>query len=267
VLSLRGVSYRYPGADHDTLHAVDLELPAGSVTGLVGPAESGKSTLCLVAGGLAPRLLGGRLVGEVTIDDADVRAWPMHRVAEQVVTALQDPAGQLSLMAETVLEEVALGPASLGLPREEVVERSQEALQLVGIEHLRQRQPAQLSGGEQQLVVMAGLLALRPRHLVLDEPVAHLDAHGARLVMAAVRAAADAGAAVLLVEQRTTELARVADRIAVVAAGNLVAAGSPPEVLTDPTVVALGVEQPPEMRLERLLTARGIELPHPEPQA
>lgn len=257
MLTLRGVSYRYPGAGHDSLHAVDLTLEPGIVTGLVGPAEAGKSTLCLVAGGLAPRVVGGRLVGEVAIDGTDVGGWPMHRLAEQVVTGLQDPAGQLSLIAETVVEEVAFGPANLGLPRAEVMTRVEEALRLVGIEHLYRREPASLSGGEQQLVVVAGLLAMRPRHLVLDEPVAHLDAHGARLVMDAVRAAADAGAAVLLAEQRTAELARIADRVAVIAAGNLVADGSPKEVLAEPSVVALGVEEPPEVRLERLLAGAG----------
>ena len=106
-----------------------------------------------------------------------------------------------------------------------------------------------LSGGQQQLVVMAGLLAMRPRYLVLDEPVAHLDAAGARLVLDAVRAAADAGTAVLLAEQRVAELARVADSIAVMAAGNIVARGRPAEVLADPATRALGVEEPPLPRV------------------
>lgn len=259
MLNLRGVSYRYPGAKVEALHGVTLDLAEGTVTGLVGAAESGKSTLCLVAGGLAPRVVGGKLFGQIGIDLESVADWPMHRMAEQVVTAIQDPAGQLTLIADTVAEEVAFGPANLGLPRVEIDARVQEALELTGIEALAQRDPARLSGGQQQLVVIAGLLAMRPRHLVLDEPVAHLDAASARLVLAAVRAAADAGAAVLLAEQRTTELAEVADTVVVMGAGNIIGAGAPEDVLADPGTRTLGIAEPPEVALRRKLTAAGLD--------
>jgi energy-coupling factor transporter ATP-binding protein EcfA2 len=259
VLSLRAVSYRYPGAKHDVLHGIDLDLVEGTVTGLVGPAEAGKSTLCLVAGGLAPRVVGGRLTGQVGIDGASVALWPMHQMAQEVVTGVQDPAGQLSLIAETVAEEVAFGPANLGLPRDEIEERVETALRLTGTEALRERDPVRLSGGQQQLVVVAGLLAMRPRYLVLDEPVAHLDAAGARRVLGAVRAAADAGAAVLLAEQRVAELVGVADSIMVVAAGNIVARGRPSDVLADPATRALGVEEPPDLALRRRLGEAGLD--------
>ena len=263
MLSLRGVSYRYPGAKHDTLHGLDLDLAEGTVTGLVGPAEAGKSTLCLVAGGLAPRVVGGRVTGQVGIDGASVASWPMHRLAQEVVTGVQDPAGQLSLIAGTVAEEVAFGPANLGLPRDDILERVATALRLTGIEDLAGRDPVHLSGGQQQLVVIAGLLAMRPRHLVLDEPVAHLDAASARLVLAAVRAAADTGAAVLLAEQRVSELATVADSVLVMAAGNIVTRGAPRDVLADPTTHLLGVEEPAEMAVGRMLLAAGLD---PEPE-
>jgi len=259
VLSLHGATYRYPGAGHDTLHGIELELAEGTVTGLVGAAEAGKTTLCLVAGGLAPRVSGGRLVGNMTIDGADVRDWPMHQLAEQVVTGLQDPGGQLSLIADTVLDEVAFGPANPGLPLDEVLGRAHDALALTGIEHLRERDPARLSGGEQQLVVLAGLLAMRSRYLILDEPLAHLDATGARLVIAAIRAAADAGSAVLLAEQRVAELAAVADSVLVMAVGNIVLRGAADDVLADPATHTLGVAEPPEVALRRRLTEAGLD--------
>lgn len=259
MLSLRGVTYRYPGVAANTLHGIDLDLAVGTITGLAGPVAAGKTTLCLVAGGLAPRITGGHLVGEVTIDGSDVRSWPMHRLAEHVVTGLQDPAGQLSLIADSVIDEVAFGPANLGLPRDEVVARAEEALEAAGIAHLRERHPERLSGGQQQLVVIAGLLAMRPRHLVLDEPVAHLDARGARLVLDAIERIAAAGTAVLLAEQRTAALASVCDSLAVMARGNIVARGPAHEVLADPVVAALGVEEMPEVRLRRLLREAGLD--------
>ena len=258
MLSLEGVSYRYPGAGHETLHAVDLELHPGTVTGLAGAAEAGKSTLCLVAGGLAPRVVGGKVNGDIVIDGQDVSDWPMHRLAELVVTGLQDPGGQLSLIAETAFGEVAFGPANLGLPYDEVVERAEEALRLVGIERLREHDPARLSGGQQQLVVIAGLLAMRPRYLVLDEPVAHLDAASAQLVLAAIRAAARTGSAILVAEQRPEAWA-ACDSIAVVGHGNIVTTGTPDEILATPTITALGIEEPAEVRLRRRLAAAGLD--------
>lgn len=259
MLNLRGVSYRYPGARKDTLHGIDLDLAEGTVTGLVGPAEAGKSTLCLVAGGLAPRVVGGTLSGQVGIDLASVADWPMHRLAEQVVTGVQDPAGQLSLIAATVFEEVAFGPANLGLSRGDIDERVTVALRLTGIEDLAEREPTRLSVGQQQLVVIAGLLAMRPRHLVLDEPLAHLDASAARRVLDAVRAAADAGTAVLIAEQRVAELAEVAETLLVMGAGNIVARGRPGKVLSDPGTVALGVAELPEAALRRKLAEAGLD--------
>lgn len=259
MLRLAGVTYRYPGAAHASLHGVHLDLPAGQVTGLAGPAEAGKTTLCLVAGGLAPRVAGGTLGGEISLDGWDVRAWPMHRLIEQVVTGLQDPAGQLSLIAERVLDEVAFGPANLGLARDEVVARAEEALSALGIETLAHRDPRTLSGGQQQLVVLAGLFAMRPRYLVLDEPLAHLDAAGERLVLSALRRLADAGTGVLLVEQRVTALIEACDSVAIIARGNILARGPAVETLSDPTVAALGVDELPEARLRRQLLEAGLD--------
>lgn len=259
MLKLQGVTYRYPGAAHNSLHGITLELAEGTVTGLAGAAEAGKSTLCLVAGGLAPRVVGGRVTGDITLDGVEVTDWPMHRLAEHVVTGLQDPAGQLSLIADTVFEEVAFGPANLGLPREEVVERSDEALRIVGIEDLRERDPERLSGGQQQLLVMAGLLAMRPRHLILDEPVAHLDASGSRFVLEAVTAIAASGTAVLMAEQRSEALAAVCGSLAIVAGGNIVAQGPPHQVLADPNTTTFGIEELPQDRLRRRLAEAGLD--------
>jgi energy-coupling factor transport system ATP-binding protein len=259
VLRLEQVSYRYPGAGHNTLHGISLELAEGSVTGLVGAAQAGKTTLCLVAGGLAPRVVGGRLTGTVSIDGSDTASWPMHQLSEQVVTGLQDPAGQLSLVADTVLDEVAFGPANLGLSREDVLERSAGALRQAGIEDLSGRDPRRLSGGQQQLVAIAGLLAMRTRFLVLDEPVAHLDHRSSRAILDAIAGIAASGTGVLVAEQRSTALAAICDSVAVLAAGNIVSHGPAQGILADPTTTALGIEELPQERLRRQLAAAGLD--------
>ena len=258
MLTLSGATYRYPGAAVDSLRDVSLVLPEGSVTGIVGTAESGLSTICLVLSGLAPRVVGGHLRGSLQVDGEDTVGWPMHRLCESVVLGVGRPGGQLSMVAETVYEEVAFGPANLGLPRDEVMARTEEALEQVAISHLAGREPRLLSGGEHQLVAIAGLLAMRAPHLVLDEPVAHLDAHGREKVLAAVASAAAAGTAVLLATRSSEVVLRSCATVLVMAGGRVVAQGPPVEVLADPATWALGIAEPTGMRLERLLAVERL---------
>ena len=259
MLTLADASYRYPGASTDSLRSVSLELAAGTITGLVGPTEAGKSTLCLVASGLAPRVVKGRLSGDMRIDGVDVGGWPMHRLSKRVVIGLQDPEGQLSMVADSVRDEVAFGPANAGLPRDEVLAKTDAALDTVGIEDLAGRDPRHLSGGQQQLVVLAGLLAMQPAHLILDEPVAHLDSGGRRAVLDAVGRIAASGTAVLIAEQRTDALASICDSVAVMVAGNIVNYGPFREIMADVTTAAHGVEELPDLRLRRRLIEAGLD--------
>lgn len=257
MLRLEGVGYRYAGADRPSLLDVDLELPDGTVVGLAGPSESGKTTLCLVASGLAPRAIGGRIRGAVTLDGEDVDAWPMHRLSTRIGIGFQNPTTQLSQVAGTVFEEVAFGPMNLGLPRDEVVGRTWDALATLRIDGLAEREPQRLSGGQQQLVAMAGLLAMRPEHLVLDEPTAQLDPAGTRLVAEAIAALAQQGASILIAEQKTDLVAAVAVRSIVLSDGAIALEGPTDEVLAEPGLRDLGVEPPSSVRLGRLLEAAG----------
>jgi energy-coupling factor transporter ATP-binding protein EcfA2 len=193
VLKLEKVSYRYAGAGRPSLHEVDLELHDGELVGLLGGNESGKSTLCLVAAGLAPRAIGGALWGRHSLDGLDSADRPMHEIAAEVGIAFENPATQLSGVAGTVFEEVAFGPMNLAVPRDEVIDRTWQSLEALGIAGLAERDPMRLSGGQQQLTAIAGLLAMRPRHLVLDEPTAQLDPAGTRLVGDAIGRLAAAG--------------------------------------------------------------------------
>ena len=258
-LTLTGVGYRYAGAAHPSLLDIDLELPEATVVGLAGASESGKTTLCLVASGLAPRTVGGRIRGAIRLDGEDVDAWPMHRLAERIGIGFQNPATQLSQVAETVFEEVAFGPMNLGLPRDDVVARTWDALESLRVAELADRDPRRLSGGQQQLVATAGLLAMRPSHLVLDEPTAQLDPAGTRLVADAIARLAAAGASILVAEQKTDLLAEVASRVVVLDGGRIVRDGPAQEVLADPALSELGVAPPSAVRLRRAAAAAGID--------
>ena len=259
-IELSAVRYRYAGASKTALGSVDLSVEPGRVLGIVGANESGKSTLCLVAGGLAPRAIGGRLEGSVRIDGADTAAMRSHELAQRCGLLFQNAAAQLSGTTGTVYEEVAFGPCNLGLAVADVIERVWWALGTVGVEDLAPRDPARLSGGQAQLVALASVLALRPRYLILDEPTSELDPAGTALVADALaRVARETGAGILLVEHKTDVLARIADDVAVLADGSVALAGPAAEVLADPRLAGFGVEPPARVRLEREVRASGLE--------
>lgn len=199
-LELRAVSYRYPGYRRPAISGIDLHVGAGEVVGLVGPNEAGKSTVCLIASGLAPASIGGELTGDVLVDGTNLRGLAVHDLPGRIGIVFSNPAGQLSGVATTVFEEIAVGPVNLGLPVSETVDRVQAAMREIGITDLAERQPARLSGGQTQLVAIASMLAMRPGTLVLDEPVAELDPETRELVAGALRSIARAGSAVLVAE-------------------------------------------------------------------
>jgi energy-coupling factor transporter ATP-binding protein EcfA2 len=258
MMTLESVSYRYAGARRAALHDVSLELRDGEVVGLVGASESGKTTLCLVASGLAPRTVGGTLAGRLLLDGEDATPLAMYQLAARVGIAFASPATQLSGVAGTVFEEVAFGPMNLGLPRSDVIARTEAALASLRIEDLSDREPTRLSGGQQQLVAIAGLLAMRPAHLLLDEPTAQLDPAGTAMVADALARLASDGASILVAEHKTDLLAGICSRVMVLDAGRVSLVGPADEILANPRLSELGVAPPAAVRLARKGRAAGI---------
>ena len=168
VIELRGLTHAYPDGTA-ALRGVDLRIEAGECVALLGANGAGKSTLLQHLNGL---LLAA--AGEVRVDGQRVEPAALVRVRQLVGYVFQQAEDQLFM--PTVAEDVAFGPHNLDLPAAEVAERVQQALQAVGAAHLATRAPWRLSGGEQRLVAIAGVLAMRPGVLVLDEPSAGLDA-------------------------------------------------------------------------------------------
>lgn len=258
-LSLQGVRYRYAGASAWALDGLDLELEAGEVLGVTGANGAGKTTLCLVGAGLAPGAIGGQLDGMVRVGGDDPRELPPFRVAERCGILFQNAATQLSGTAVTVWEEVAFGPRNMGLDVGAIIERVGWAMELAGVSDLAERRPDRLSGGQAQLVALAGVLALRPASLILDEPTSQLDPAGTILLGDALaRLGRETGTALLIVEHKTDLLARIADRVAVMSAGRIAILGATDKVLADPRLPSLGVDPPAAVRLGRLARAAGV---------
>ena len=213
MIVLEEAAYRYPGTSVWALPPTSLELQPGDVVGVRGANERGKTTLCMVAAGLAPVTIGGELRGRVLLDGRPTVDLAAHELAQRCGVLFDNPIVQLTGLHHTVYEEVAFGPCNLGLPLAEVRQRTQAALQLVEIEHLAERDPGHLSGGETQLVALAGLLALRPANLVLDEPTSRLDSERSRLVADAIVRVAEADVTVLIAEHDDGLLGRVCGRV------------------------------------------------------
>jgi energy-coupling factor transport system ATP-binding protein len=259
MLQLTGATYRYAGYAKPVLHDVDLRLDDGEIVGLVGPSEAGKSTLCLVASGLAPASIGGDLKGSLTLSGTPAVGLKTHELAERVVVGFQNPNTQRSGIAATVFEEIALGPMNLGLSVADTVARTREAIARLRLEHLVSRDPQRLSGGQAQLVAIASLLAMRPRHIILDEPTAQLDPAGTRLVEEALRSLAVTGTSLLIAEHKTDLLDRLCSRIVAIDGGRIVLDGPTAAIFEDPRLADLGVEPPARARLGRALAERGVD--------
>ena len=224
-MTLAGVTFRYPGAARDALAGVSFEVAAGEIVALAGDAGAGTSTLLLVATGFAPRLVGGTLTGA-------------RRMAGRCGIVFSRPWTQLTGLCSTVGDEVAFGPASLGLARERVLASAGRAMQRLGITHLAVRDPAQLSGGELQRVVVASVLALEPDLLALDDPAAELDPAGADALYGLLPALAAGGTAIVVATPDLERVARVATRAVVLADGRIVADG-PTHLLEGTRVAAI----------------------------
>jgi energy-coupling factor transporter ATP-binding protein EcfA2 len=222
-LLLEGVTYHYPATPSPALDGVSLAVGAGEVVAVIGSVGAGASTLLLVAAGLAPRVLGGTLSGQV-------------RREGQSALLLPTPWTQVSGMAFTVWDEVAFAPANLGWPRERIATAVERAMARVGVGALRDRDPATLSGGELQRVILAGILAVDPQLLLLDEPTAELDPAATRAAWQLWRDLAGEGAAVVVATSDLDALPDAVDRVIWIAGGRLRADGPARAVLEDPAL-------------------------------
>ncbi len=256
--------YTYPAMTDRALGPLELAVDHGEIVGLMGPNEAGKSTLGLVLSGMAPAVVGGALDGELEIDGSSMRGQPAFELAQRVGYVSQNPSTQLSHVSRTVYEEIALGPMNLGLPRDEILARVDDALDRLHIGELAFRDPRRLSGGQAQLVAIGSLLAMRPSHLVLDEPTSQLDPSGTRLVGRALAELAAQGAALFVIEHKADLLDGLCRRIVVLDRGRILMDGPADAVFTDPGFERLGLLAPSRVRIGRLAIATGRSLDPPQ---
>jgi energy-coupling factor transport system ATP-binding protein len=232
LLAFRDVSFAYPGARQPQLRGVSLEVRAGDVVALIGPNGAGKSTLCKMAVGLVRPQVGQVLVGE-----QDAARATTAQLVRTVGYVFQNPAAML--FANTLHEELAFGPRNLGLTDSQIALAIERALDLVGLAHLPLNQsPFSLSFGQQKRIMMASVLAMRPRVLILDEPTAGLDDDTAEDLLIRLLGTPGGPEAIVLVTHDLVLARRFANRVVLMAAGQVIADGAPEDILTDPQVIS-----------------------------
>jgi energy-coupling factor transporter ATP-binding protein EcfA2 len=203
-LDIENLSFRYQRRDDLALHNLSFQVKPGEVLLIAGASGCGKTTLMRCINGLIPRTYHGEIHGEIRVFGKPVSEMTMPELSQQVGTILQDPERQI--VGSYVLNEVAFGLENLGLPRDEILQRADETLKFLGISHLRDRETFSTSGGEKQKVALAGVLSMRPRLLLLDEPLASLDPVSSHEALQFFRWLADQGIAIMIVEHRVEDV-------------------------------------------------------------
>lgn len=215
-VAVKDLSFRYPGTDRDVLRNVDLTIEAGDFVAVVGGNGSAKTTLCKTFNGLVPHYWNGDFAGEVRVFGEDTWESSVAELSSTVGYVYQDFQNQL--VRPTVRDEVSFGPLNFG--HEDFRERTEEALEQLGIAHLRDSFVWQLSGGQSHLVALAAVLALRPRMIVVDEPVAELDPARAREIYLRLRALNEEhGITVVTIEHHAEFIAEFAKSVVLMADG------------------------------------------------
>jgi len=257
LVRIEGLSYRYLDSEKWALTDVDMEIRQGEVVILAGQSGCGKSTLLRSINGLIPHLYPGDYKGRITVDGRVVSETPMGALSQTTGFLFQNPENQIFMFS--VERDIAFGLENLGFPREEMRRRIDEAMRLLHIEQLALRAPHELSDGQKQRVALAGIIAMRPNLIILDEPTSLLDPRTAMELVSLVETInKETGTTFVVVEHRLELLTKIADRIVVMDGGTKVLDGTPAEVLSDPRSLGYGISVPPVFRLYTQLKSDGI---------
>ena len=261
IVELHGVIFIYnKGTPYEThaLKNVDLNVNEGEITGLIGPTGSGKSTLVqLINGILKPT------DGDVILDGVNIWEQPkkIREVRFKAGVVMQYP--EYQLFADTVREDIAFGPKNMGLNEEEITERVNKAAAFAGLDpSVMSRSPFDLSGGQKRRAALAGVIAMEPKVLILDEPAAGLDPGGRAEVLGGLKKyQRTVGSSIIIVSHSMEDMANYCDRIVVMTDGKIAMTGTPSEIFARYNdLIGLGLDVPRITRVAAALSRRGINL-------
>ena len=259
IIETKDLTYTYPGATKPSIKQLSMTINKGDFVILTGPSGCGKTTLCRCFNGLIPHFYNGNMEGTIKVAGLNVADHKIPELAQHVGLVFQNPENQL--FALSVEKDVAFGLENFAMPREEMRQRVDWALQMAGITELSERPPHELSGGQQQRVAIASVLAMQPDIMILDEPTSFLDPVGAQKIFEVINELnKKLGITLILVEHRLDLAAKYANKVIVMDEGKVVLNGTPREIFTSEEARLIGVGIPKATRLYRQLKQHGVRL-------
>jgi energy-coupling factor transport system ATP-binding protein len=264
VIDVEKLSYTYPKNEEPTLRGINLTVERGELLVIMGPTGAGKTTFCLSLNGIIPHYLEGEIEGKITVAGISVLESSIQELVTKVGLVFQDPESQL--FGVTVEEDISFGPCNFGLPMDEVRKRVKDAMAATRLSGYEKRETGNLSGGEKQRVALAGVLAIGPETLVLDEPTSELDPIGRQELMSVIeKMRKERKATIIMVGHNSEEVAKYADRIVIVKDGKIEMEGRPEEIFSKiEKLEDIGVRPPEICELFARLKKDGI-LPEGRP--
>lgn len=240
----QNLKYKYPLTDKLALDDLSFTIEPGEFIGIIGRNNAGKSTLCQALVGIIPNFYKGAYGGKIFLDDLEVAASPISEVCKKAGIVFQNPFNQVTGSKLTVYEEISFGLENMGLPREEMIERIDYSLELLGISRFRDRNPFDLSGGQMQRMAIAGIIAMKPEIIILDEPTSQLDPQGSEEVFQAVQTLSQEGITILMVEHKMEKIAAYSDRVMLLDGGKVVDFDTPQRIFSRSDLESYGVVPP-----------------------
>lgn len=254
IIEIKNLSFQYEGSSKKVLKNLNIDIKEGEFICVLGHNGSGKSTLAKLINAQYIPTGGDILVGNMNTKDDD-NLWNIREMCGMV---FQNPDNQL--VATIVEEDVAFGPENLGVPREELRKRVDECLELVGMSEYKRHSPALLSGGQKQRIAIAGILAMNPKCLLMDEPTAMLDPQGRKDILDTVLKLREMGKTIIHITHYMEECVN-ADRIIVINEGDVVLEGTPREVFSNvEQMKEIGLDVPEPTEISYLLNKSNINV-------
>lgn len=258
MIQVKDLTFKYREGSSPVVRNVSLQIPDGQFVGITGAAGCGKSTLTYAFNGIIPHCYPGDFYGSVTIDGKDTVETSLTDISQIVGSVCQDIDSQM--VSSVVEDEILYGLENFAVPKDQVQQRVDDALEAMGISDLRDRVIASLSGGQKQKVAVASIIALNPRVMVLDEPTAELDPASSHAVFELLaRYARERNITVIVVEQKIALLSEFVDRLLIVQDGQIAFDGAPAQVLEhSQELLEIGVNCPRSTSLSVALRQQGF---------
>jgi energy-coupling factor transporter ATP-binding protein EcfA2 len=257
-VEVKSLSFYYAGSSRPSLQNVNFELKEGSILLLVGTSGCGKTTLLRAIVGLIPKFYEGKYEGTVYLNGKNLNKMDMPEISQTVGYLFQNPDNQL--FSHTVERDIAFGLENLGIEKEEAVKRIEDVIKMLSIEHIRNKPIYELSDGQKQIVALAGILVLRPKLLVLDEPTSLLDPKTAMNIMNIVKLLRDKyGISTIIVEHRLELALEISDYIMVMDNGSVKLFDTTQNALKN-DLYCYGVSVPPVIQLQKALGYGSFDL-------